>query len=243
MSVRRRSRGGNRLRRILLLFTTLILLVGVIYLIWFSPIFEIKEVEISGEDLIANLDVETIKGQNIFFWKIDPNIFDGSHRVAEVTVDKEFLKRKVIITLLARQKYTIWCFNKEDVCYWVDEKGFIFSEAPNLEGSLNLRIIKDSSERKLSLGDQVLEDELFKNLVLAITFMEDLNIEQEEIVIGDLKFKEAVARVKSGPDIYFSLMLDPSFAQNVVKSLRQSGEWNAINYLDLRVPNRAYYNN
>ncbi|MBU2101502.1 hypothetical protein KKH05_02185 [Patescibacteria group bacterium] len=242
MSAKRRSRESSSLRRILLLLLLAVFLGGGVYLVWFSPVFKIQEIEIVGEELLVEYDLGEIRGANIIFWKPSFQL-EESYRVAGAEIHKEYLKRKVIINLKARDRYLVWCEDVRDICYWVDESGFAFSEAPNFEGSLTLRLVRDSSGRELSLGDKVLEEELFSNLVLSIAFLEEMDIEAQEFVVGDLKFKEAFARVKNGPDVYFSLTLDPSFGKGVVKSLQNSGEWNTINYLDLRVPNRAYYNN
>jgi len=62
-----------------------------------------------------------------------------------------------------------------------------------------------------------------------------------DMKIEDLRFQEINVEVLNGPEIKFSLGINPFFGRTVVESLRKSGNWEKIEYLDLRVDGRAYY--
>ncbi|MDD5710641.1 MAG: hypothetical protein PHV43_00865 [Candidatus Colwellbacteria bacterium] len=241
MSARKRSRERGRLRAVFFLMLGLLALAGGFYLVYFSNVFKIQEIEIAGSEYVEGGGLGLSPGGNILWWEPDVDLAELP-KVSSLSVEKRYLERKVIITLTSRERYAIWCVTGADKCFWVDEVGFAFSEAPDLQGPLIFRLIRDNSGRELALGDRVLDSELFTNLTAAFAFLEKIDVDLQEFRIEDLKFKEAVAQIKDGPDIYFSLTLDPHFGLGVVSSLRQSGEWNVIKYLDLRVPNRAYYN-
>jgi hypothetical protein len=239
MSARKRSRGRG-LKTALLLVIGGLVFAGGAYLVWFSDVFTIRAVDVIGGEYIGEEQVNLTPGGNILFWEPDIDL-EKLPKISGFSVEKDYLERKVIVSFGSRDRYAIWCLEGKDECFWVDDAGVAFSGAPDLQGPLIFRLVRDSSGRTLSLGDKVLDSELFVNLIAAFNFLDEIDAEVQEFRIEDFKFKEAVARTKDGPDIYFSLTLDPHFGLGVVRSLRQSGEWDIIRYLDLRVPNRAYY--
>jgi hypothetical protein len=206
----------------------------------FSDLFTVREVELIGGELLAGERPDLPTGGNIFFWRPPADLVNAP-RVSGFSIERQYWQRKIVLRLEARDRYAIWCVEGQDTCLWVDSAGIAFSEAPNLEGVSNLHLVRDISTRTLSPGDKVLGEELFPYLVTAFTFLDTIDADVERFTVDELKFKEAVAEIKEGPDIYFSLSVDPGFALGVVQSLRQSGDWDTIKYLDLRVPNRAYY--
>lgn len=241
MLARRRSRSRSSPRRYAILALTLFLAGGAVYLIWLSPAFVIQAVEVEGGELAPGVDFNQAIGQNLLFYKPGFSLEDA-HQAAAFDMDKRYLGRSVKITFTARERYAIWCVESQGACFWVDQEGNIFAEAPDIKGPLILRLIRDESERQLNIGEKVLDENLFVNLKAAFVLLEKLDIQTQEFKIENLKFREAVART-NGPAIYFSLQDDPSFGENVVRQLRESGEWNSVTYLDLRVPGRAYYSN
>ncbi|MCR4260759.1 MAG: hypothetical protein NUV96_00225 [Candidatus Colwellbacteria bacterium] len=239
MLARRRSRNQSSLRRYIVLGVSILAAGSAVYLIWFSPIFVIQAVEIQGGEAVTAVDFNEAIGKNIIFYRPSFNL-ENAPQAASIKVDKKYFKRTIEFTFIAKERYAIWCFQLKGECFWIDASGSTFAQAPDIKGPLILRLVRDESERELALGEKVLEDIMFQNLKAAFVLLEELDIPVREFKIENLKFKEAVA-LTSGPTIYFSLQDDPSFGRAVVEQLRGSGEWNAVNYLDLRVPGRAYY--
>ena len=239
MLARRRSRNHSSLRHYIVLGVLLLTAGGAVYLIWFSPVFVIQAVEVEGGELAPGVDFDKAVGENLIFYKPDFNL-ESAPQAAFIEVDKEYLRRAVKFTLGSKERYAIWCIEIKAECFWIDEGGTAFALAPDIKGPLVLRLIRDGSERELSLGSKVLDEDMFGNLKAAFVLLEELDISVQEFRVENLKFREAVAKT-NGPTIYFSLQDDPSFGRAVVEQLRGSGEWSAVNYLDLRVPGRAYY--
>ena len=240
MPVRRRSKSRYWVKRVVIALGVTAMLGGLAYLIFFSSYVQIEAIEVEGARLV---DANTISGPsegNILFWKppIEPSDFP---QLATLTFEKDFVNRKIIIFVEEREKALIWCLQATEECYWADEGGFIFSAAPNPEGTFVVSVVRDYTERDLGVGKNVLPDDLFTNLDSIIKLLKDVNVPVDELRIDDLKFKEATAVVANGPEIYFSLLFDPRFGEGVISSLKTSPEWGTIRYVDLRVENRAYY--
>ena len=240
MSARKRSRNHRSLKLALFLIAVFLFLGGFAYLVWFSDVFTVRAIEVEGAALVKK---ETISGPiegNILFWKLPVNIGDYP-QIANVDVKKDFVERKVKVSVTERAKVLIWCGAENENCFWADENGFIFTTAPIPEGVLVVNVVRDSTNRELKVGDSVLPADLFPNLKHAIELLNGLDASVEEIRLDDLKFKEATAVIAGGPEVYFSLAIDPRFGKGVLESLMASPNWGAIRYVDLRVENRAYY--
>ena len=240
MLPRRKSRSRGALKRFLVLTILALVVGGVVYLVQFSPVFNIQAIEIEGEDVVGELDLSEAVGKNIIFWKLDldPNEIP---QVDSFEVQKNYITREVKVIFLERDRYAIWCMQVQSECFWIDGEGFAFAPAPDLKGPVIFRLVRDYSDRELHLGDKVLEDGLLVNLKASFDFLEELDIPVREFSIENLKFREATAHTSGGPQIYFSLQDDPGFGKAVVDSLKRGGEWEIISYIDLRVPGRAYY--
>lgn len=208
-------------------------------MIWFSPVFVIQAVEVENGELAPSIDFNEAVGQNILFYKPSFSV-ENAPQAALIEIDREYLTRKIKFSLDAKERYAIWCFEVRAECFWIDDSGLAFAAAPDIKGPLILRLVREETDRPFVLGERVLEDHMFQNLKSAFVLLDDLDIPVEEFKIENLKFREAVART-SGPSIYFSLQDNPDFGRTVIDQLRGSGEWNSVNYLDLRVPGRAYY--
>lgn len=240
MLARRRSRSRGRVKRIAIAIGILALLGGGVYLVFFSPYFQIEAIEVEGARLV---DAEIIAGPsdgNILFWKppVGPDDFP---QLATLTFEKDFVNRKIMILVEEREKAIIWCLEASEECYWADANGFIFTAAPSPEGTFVVSVVRDYTQRDIDIGSNVLPDDLFVNLDSIIKLLKDVDIPVDELRIDDLKFKEATAIIANGPEIYFSLLFDPRFGEGVISSLKTSPEWRTIRYVDLRVENRAYY--
>ncbi|PIR98621.1 MAG: hypothetical protein COT88_00520 [Candidatus Colwellbacteria bacterium CG10_big_fil_rev_8_21_14_0_10_41_28] len=238
MLVKKRSKAYRLLTKIAFLSSLVLLIGGLIYLFFFSDIFKIKSIEVEGRELAPDVDLGEV-GENILFWKLNQDNLPSL--VESVEVDKKYWDGSVLVTFNEREKYLIWCYEIDRSCYWVDRDGLLFSGAPDLRGPLVFKIVRDQKASPVQIGEQVIPNKMYVNLVAAFDFLDRYNISVNEFVIEDIARREAVARVAGDKDIYFSLTENPDFGGSVVNSLKKSGEWNLIRYLDLRVPDRAYY--
>lgn len=240
MLAKRRSRRRRPLRFILITVGLFLFFGGAAYVVWLSDVFSVRAIEVSGATLVDESVISGELGGNILFWKLPVNVSDYP-QIESAEVIKDYAERKINIEVKEREKTIIWCQQSSENCFWIDDSGLVFNRAPIPEGSLVVHVVKDQNDRELKIGEKVLADDLFVNLKNAIELLDGVNISVEEIRVDDLKFKEATAVLANGPEVYFSLSIDPRFGRGVLESLMKSPDWSAIRYVDLRVENRAYY--
>lgn len=231
----------SRLKFFLALLLLGLTIAGAVYLIWFTPAFQIQAIEVNGGTPAQQEILKQKKSNNLLFWK--PPISQEEYpQIAKLEVKRNFVERKIIVNLTERQKEVIWCLEKAQQCFWADKTGFAFTPAPFTTGTLvEIKVVRDYSDREVKVGENVLPPKYFQNLKTAIDLLIGLNLPVNEVKVENIDYKEAVADLSSGPDIYFSMLFDSGFARDVIEKLRISNEWNALRYVDFRVENRAYY--
>lgn len=220
----------------------ILLLIGLTALLR-SSFFQVKNIEVSGlkslakEEFISNIKTASqneflaaiLGSDNYLLWF---NKVQYNHpAIVNMTVKRDFWNRKLVFDVEEREPYGIWCF---ETCYWFDEKGVLFKEAPQTEGTLVYKII-DSGVKANA------EPFKFENVMKILGILKERQIPVRNIKI-DEKLQELSLQTYEGAAMIFSLRFDPSATllsalDTVVKKLGL----NKINYLDLTVENRIYY--
>jgi len=222
-------------RRIIKIWPTLGLVVvlgGVIYLLFFTSIFEIKKVNMEGSYIFSEEEAKNlIGGAKYIFSSIE--LGEWPIEVKEVSYERSYLKREVLLKVEEREHYGMWCFSEK--CWWFDKQGVIFKEAPLTRGNF-IKVIY--GDREIRRGEKIVKEELFINLADILSILERVNLEVDRFEIEDIKNEEMIAYSKGVP-IYFSLRINPIFTEKALNSLKE--ELGKISYVDLRSENRAFY--
>ncbi|MEK7496099.1 MAG: hypothetical protein AAB616_01365, partial [Patescibacteria group bacterium] len=100
--------------------------------------------------------------------------------------------------------------------------------------------VDDFSGRFLNLGEPALEEKFLSNLIKIFEILEKSGLKIKSLKLENLEFQEVVTDSPLMPKIHFSLRINPEFALAVLESLKKIG-FEKIEYIDLRVENRAYY--
>ena len=124
---KRRQPSNSKLKIGILAAVFLILIAGAVYLIVYSPVFQIKAVEVSGnKELESDKIVETaknilqqskfasiLKTGNILIWKTNADFYEKIKSeipvIFEISIKKDYMNRKVSINIKERKKFGIWC--------------------------------------------------------------------------------------------------------------------------------------
>jgi len=238
-----------------LLGTTAVIFVGfIVFLLFFSDIFVIKNIKISesrfvdtvqlSNSIVQFLSHSKILGllnirNNLLFLNRNSlrNLIFQYSAIGDFDISKNFKNREVSVFLKERLINGILCQeNPVITCYYFDTDGTVFATAPQSEGNL-IFLIKDSSGRLYSLGDKILASELFNEL-LKIKNLVAERFKLDFIRIGkdDLEFK-----IVNGSFIYLNPSdLFRSFLaiQNLLNS---DFNFKNLEYLDLRYLPNIYY--
>ncbi len=153
----------SKKRRILFLIILLILILA--YILFLSPIFKIRAVEVSGNREVSEEEIKnSFTYGNIFLVsenKIKNDLIKKIPKIGDLEIKKNLIKRIVKLTIEERGRLGIACQVREETedCFYIDKQGVIFEQAPQTSGSLIL-LIKDYSQREFYLGKKIFEQKI-----------------------------------------------------------------------------------
>ncbi|KKQ23310.1 MAG: hypothetical protein US36_C0002G0035 [Candidatus Wolfebacteria bacterium GW2011_GWC1_37_10] len=235
-----------------------LLIVFALYLLIQTNIFKIKNIEVVQLNinqsetqkiigkykifLAGQSKIKAILGtDNILVWENSEEFLKSQPHISEFSIEKDYLNREIKIKISDREKFGIWCLSGQNPsnCWWFDKHGLIFEKAPLVEGEMIYKI-NDFSGRDLKIGDLAISGYLFQNLSKIFGVLEKLEINIRTFQLSELSSQEISTESALYPKIYFSLRIDPNLSIATLQSLKKTG-WNKIEYIDLRVENRAFY--
>ena len=230
---KRKSILGNRFFWIVILL--LLGVISLVYIFFFSWVFQIKDVAISGTNSISQEEIRKFfPFKNVFLINISEtkeNILNGFPAIAGVKI-KRRLPNRLEVEIIEREAVIVWCCRGEEL-FLLDKTGKPFEEAVYGESSLLLVF----GEEELLTGELV-----SRILEIDAKFKKDMDIEIEKITLAsdqrlDLKTAESW-------EIYFSLEKDLNWqlTQLYLTMERQisAEERKSLEYVDLR-HKKIYY--
>lgn len=103
---------------------------AILYFLFFSGIFQIEKVIITGGKVVSEENIKTlIPKKNIFLidtQKIEKNILNGFSQIAEIEIHRGF-PDALNILVIERSAVALWC---EEDCFLADHEGVIIGKAP-----------------------------------------------------------------------------------------------------------------
>lgn len=227
---------------------------------FFSGFLNIKEVSVTGVDapmadeirrtvfrLTEGNDFFLSRG-NILFFSIARTIsvIENQFPILDNIVARKKIPGKIIIEAKERQKIGIVCGESADKteCFYFDGHGIVFSVAPEVVGAAIL-LLKDSTvfgsslpskkydEKTIGFIQEIKKDFLSKAGVGAIYF-HFLNSSGDISAHTDKNFEIYLASDNQQPEEQARIL--KSVLDNEIKD-----KISALEYIDLRVENRAYY--
>ncbi|MBD3282624.1 MAG: FtsQ-type POTRA domain-containing protein [Candidatus Portnoybacteria bacterium] len=244
---KRKTKKGTRIRRAFFLILFFFLILG--YIFFLSPLFNIKSIAVTGNKEIKESQVqESIKTKNIFLAtnnKIEKQIREKLFKVYDISIEKDLIKRTIRINIKEREREAIVChIEKEDQdCFYIDQKGIIFEEAPQTSGSLII-LIEDYSEKEFNLGEKTYKEETIESIIKIKEYL------SKEIGLKTQKFEKIEtstlkALTSEGWYVMFNLEKDILKQLLSLKAALETKisdqERESLEYIDLRIENRIYY--
>lgn len=260
MDIRKRAPSSRRKIRIYILAVLAFILLLLSAALRVASGWDVSDISVSGnrrvgsraltESLLA-FAAENLKDapylfkilgvKNVFYWRsLDWQKFIlGDRRLASIDSFVSVSGRSASFSFRERTEQAIWCEDKN--CFWFDENGVIFKRAPFIEGSLVFQV-NDETKRELRIGDTIFQNKEFTgNLLSIISFLNNAGLAVKRIELTDLNREEISAYLVNGPRMDFSLRIKPDWADGVVASFVADKKFRDLEYIDLRVENRAYY--
>ncbi|MBU4348616.1 hypothetical protein KJ671_03915 [Patescibacteria group bacterium] len=236
-----------RIRLYLSFFVVLFAIIGIFYLIVFSPFLKVRFILIENnkfltedyildsiEPLVINSSFGSLAGvDNLLSWP-SGKITTTDPAFLNVVIKKKWIQRGLEIRIDERERFAIWCFSDKAKCYWIDKEGIIFKEAPSTNGSLVLSVF-DLREEGLGLGSIVEEKRFVKNLIVVLENLNKTGFSVKKIIF-DKDLKELHVNTFEGPNLFFSVRFDVSENILSIKNIEHKN----IEYIDLRVENKFY---
>lgn len=248
----KKRKGISKRKVIWIIF--LFVLMAIIYVLFFSPIFKIKEILISGGGKISSEEIKNnLICNNIFLTttkSVKNQLLQKFPEILNLKINKNIFNKKLEINIQERESVGIFCkenpaFAKASAgtCFYFDKNGIAFENAPNTSGSL-IDLIKDYSQKEFKIGDEVLSKELMDN-ILAIKneLFQKIGLKIANFDIDSYPVEELRVVTNESWYILFSLKRDIKSQLLALKVALDEKIQNraSLQYVDLRIENRIYY--
>jgi cell division septal protein FtsQ len=248
----------------LTIFLALIILGSIIWLLFFTNIFNLKVVEIEGAERISKNDIESLIWQetNNKIFKIGKWSFGSEEKL--FLFDKEALSKKInenfyidslminkkipftlVIKLVEKQYSMVWQ-EGDGGFYFIDHAGLIIKEAlaEEIKASNYPVIINKGGARlqdkKIDIDKSILDyiNTIFKNLKAG-----ELHFIIDNFILDD-DASTIKIKIKEGPAVYFSAKNDINKQINkftVVMKEKIKSDFSKKKYIDLRYGDMVYF--
>jgi len=261
-----RAKEKNSRKRMIFFILILFFILALGYFLFFSPIFKVKEIKISGSRAIGSdaiyqyLNDFRFKKVLIFFnrdniflltkSKLKNILIDRFPRILSIQINKDIFKKNISIQITERKEVGIYCQAQnlsEEIlegCYYIDGEGVIFEEAPQTSGTLIL-VIKDYSGKEIKIRDSAIDKELIvKFIELRDILSSQFSLKALDFVIEKDGTKDFRLDTNEGWYILFDgsrdlesqIMALRLVLEEKIKEARKN-----LEYIDLRIENRVYY--
>jgi hypothetical protein len=256
-------------RRVLsaLLFLALAGFMGLVIRVPSIEALQIKSIIVKGNKVLTKEEVgkfaETaLSGKyfhafpktNIFLYPkktVEKGLFRAFPRIASVSADLD-TERIFTISLTEREPFALWCgkemaeVSSEDGCYYLDDKGFVFANAPHFSGNAYFEfygkgILPDTDPP----GHDFLPAVSYRRILKIKERLESFGVNPVKIAVlddGSAEFTE-----KSGYRVRFNIDEDISSLESNMQAVFHSSSWGdavrsgSLEYLDFRFGNKVYY--
>ncbi len=195
----RNNRFSPRRRNSLARILKIIIIAGavffIIYFLFFSQLFLIKEIKVNGNRSINSENIENITmleiSSAIFGFIPGNNFFFDKNEMVKLALTEEFSEIKSIevkrifpnaleIKIVEKKPTIIWC--RLDDCYYIDNGGVVFARADNnLKMDADKRIIKIIEEKIIKEEELMEEKEPEEKIIKKEEEMGNLSLDGGEL--------------------------------------------------------------
>ncbi len=275
LSELRRKRRRNIRNKSILVFVLLIAIFISLGFVARSSSTSVSAVNISGNNLIETSELEKIVNGILaerYFWLYPKNnIFILPRQDIKKTILTEFkraedvsvnINNERVLSIVVNErgaKYT-WCGyllpvvveSSTDKCYFLDEYGYIFDEAPYFSGATYVKFYGGLDNNTPPIGQRI-SPAYFEKLVYFYNIINQIGLDSSSIVLdekGEVNvYLSAFSTPPEAPKIILKIDSDiQKLSENLQAAISAEsfkkdlkGDYNNLNYIDLRFGNKVYY--
>jgi len=213
----------------------LIMLGSLAHLFFFSSVFQIKQVRISGTDGISQEEIRAFfPGGNIFLLnsaEIKKDVLTSFPEIAEVKIDRNF-PSTLNVEIEERVALLLWC-NEDEECFLTDKTGKCFEQVSFAETELS---------RVFGEKELLTEKTVSQTLEIEQKAKKDLALVIEKVIL--VSSQRLDAKTTEGWEIYFNLEKDLTWQLTqlhlILERQISPEEREVLQYIDLRFE-KVYY--
>jgi len=208
-----------------------------IYLIFFSSFFRIKNIDMDGIKSVEVSDYlqHTLIGKNIliFIPSTYLNTLTTKFPILEQAQLVRGLPSTIKIIAKERKQVLVWC---SDSCFNIDNHGYAYESSTTTNGEIPLN---DKSQIKVNLGDRVSSPEFINFYLNALERLQEMGLKITEGRIEETSFK-LYFRTSENYDIIFDTSQSLNEQLNALKQVLDKNRSDIKEYVDLRVNGIVY---
>jgi cell division septal protein FtsQ len=236
-----------------------LVLIGIIALLNMSAI-QINQVKVTGNVFVDASEIEkkadTLLKKRIAWVIPRSNIFLFSKKeleqelkqnpaIVSVKIRKDFFKT-LSIDIVEQEKQMLYCVSVEKTeCYYVNGSGFVYAQVEDMIIPEQEIIIYTENQKK-QLKDTIIEEKVYKDIVLFVK-----NLARQEVKIREVYIKsDGVIEFVNGDGTKLITSIFDEFSKdfaNLIALFDQQvltkEQLSQIDYIDLRFGNKVFYKN
>jgi hypothetical protein len=271
--IRKVRRNKALLKGFFILLIFIAVIVGISYLFKIKAV-TVNEVKVEGNHVIFTEDIidkvnSDISGSYLYIFPknniflvpkntIEHNLLSHFKRIENIHV---FMRDTTLyVSISERQATYLWCGNSmsesidNSKCYFLDDKGYIFSTSPYFSGNVYVKIYGGLADDDTSVvGKNILGGDTFIKLIEFFDHLSSLELSPFAVLVKDNTefelFLDDPIQNKNAPKILFKkdadynklfINLDSALKTNPLMDDFKKNFSNLL-YLDLRFDNKVYY--
>lgn len=220
---------------IILVFLGAILIV---YAIFFSSWFQIKNIEIIGSPStnIRN-ELDRLKGKNLFSFNsvyLEESLMNNDRNYSSVQIYRG-IPDTIRVVFANREPKLIW--QTGDKKYFVDENAILFEAADN---SVTLPLVIDLSNLAVKIPEQITTADFIKFVQSVNTELAKQNLKITNYEVGETTF-QITAVTDQNLRIIFNTLRPVSEQIDAFQKVYGPNKTDIKEYIDLRVEGKVYY--
>jgi hypothetical protein len=223
----------------------------------------VEGVKTIDEESVISMAQQELEGNNFLIWNrantlwypksnIMTRVSETFPRVNTLSVKRENMTT-IVISIAERVPTSLWCedsyINRErnealvgeeytPTCYFVDDKGFIFDEAPLFSGSAFFEWYGGETHGEV-IGEYIIASEIFERVVLIVEYVKESGLNP---VRHEFSGEDGYLFFEDDTYLMYPLDVEPEAlgtdVRAVLESLEESTDWE---YLDMRFGNKVFF--